>query len=172
MRQLTADGRRIIDEVAQRHGVSGDAVLSLLDSLIAGGGSMAQFSHPELGGMGQWSRGGMTMVGDMFNNALKARVDALCAELSDLLGRQTFTFAPDSGHRRARVAAMGRSRARAVMGSGRLAAATARPACSFPAAAARAAPGGRAISGRRPRPAPRTTSATHTFPERGGWPST
>ncbi len=27
---------------------------------------------PELGGMGQWSTGGMLMIGDMFNNGLKA----------------------------------------------------------------------------------------------------
>ena len=38
--------------------------------------------------MGQWTRGGMTMVGDMFNNALKAKVDGLCAELSDLLAQE------------------------------------------------------------------------------------
>ena len=42
---------------------------------------MAQFSHPEFSGMAQWSPG-MTMVGDMFNSALKARVEALCADLS------------------------------------------------------------------------------------------
>ena len=44
---------------------------------------MAQFSHPELGGAGQWSQGGMTMIGDMFNQGLKRRVDALCSELAD-----------------------------------------------------------------------------------------
>jgi hypothetical protein len=43
---------------------------------------MAQFNHPELGGMGQWSAGGMLMIGDMFNHALKARVDALCRDLA------------------------------------------------------------------------------------------
>jgi hypothetical protein len=48
---------------------------------------MAQFSHPELGGMGQWSRGGMIMIGDMFNNGLKSRVDALCNDLSQIVGR-------------------------------------------------------------------------------------
>jgi hypothetical protein len=46
---------------------------------------MAQFQHPELGGGGQWMRGGMVMVGDMFNHALKAKVDSLCTELSDRL---------------------------------------------------------------------------------------
>jgi len=49
----------------------------------------AQFNHPELGGMGQWSNGGMTMVGDMFNNSLKATVDGLCSELSGLVAQQS-----------------------------------------------------------------------------------
>ncbi len=83
--QLTAEGRRIVDDLAQRHGVSSDAVFTLLMALVAGNGTQAQFSHPDLGGMGQWSLGGMIMVGDMFNNALKYRVDALCTELSGLL---------------------------------------------------------------------------------------
>lgn len=30
----------------------------------------------------------MIMLGDMFNNNLKARVDSLCHEISDVLGRQ------------------------------------------------------------------------------------
>ena len=49
----------------------------------AAGGRQAQFSHPDLGGMGQWSAGGMTQVGDMFNTALKDKVNALCAALAD-----------------------------------------------------------------------------------------
>jgi hypothetical protein len=36
---------------------------------------MAQFSHPDFGGMSQWSHG-MTMVGDMFNDGLKSKLDA------------------------------------------------------------------------------------------------
>jgi len=47
---------------------------------------MAQFNHPELGGMGQWATGGMIMIGDMFNHALKARVDALCNDLAGAAG--------------------------------------------------------------------------------------
>jgi hypothetical protein len=35
--------------------------------------------------MGQWSAGGMTMVGDMFNHGQKMKVDALCTELSQVL---------------------------------------------------------------------------------------
>lgn len=85
MPTLTAEGRKIVDDIAERHGVSADAVTTLLFALVAGQGSQAQFDHPELGGMGQWSRGGMVMVGDMFNNALKARVDALCQDLAGLL---------------------------------------------------------------------------------------
>ena len=46
---------------------------------------MAQFEHRELGGRGQWMLGGMVMVGDMFNHALKTAVDGLCTELSRLL---------------------------------------------------------------------------------------
>jgi len=42
---------------------------------------MAQFSHPDFGGMSQWSPG-MTMVGDMFNNSLKSKLDAVCTELA------------------------------------------------------------------------------------------
>jgi len=38
-----------------------------------------------LGGRGQWMQDGMVMVGDMFNQALKATVNGLCAELSSLL---------------------------------------------------------------------------------------
>lgn len=82
---LTPQGQTVIDDLARRHGVSSGAAMAMLAALVKGGGTMAQFSHPEFGGMGQWSRGGMTMVGDMFNNALKARVDGLCAELSALL---------------------------------------------------------------------------------------
>jgi hypothetical protein len=93
MPELTAEGRRIVEEVSRRHGVSEDAVAELLAALVAGGGSQAQFNHPDLGGMGQWSQGGMIMVGDMFNNALKARVDALCTELAGLL-RAAGLFAP------------------------------------------------------------------------------
>ncbi len=94
MPQLTAEGQRVVGEIASRHGVSADAAVTLLSALAAGNGMQAQFSHPDLGGMGQWSRGGMIMVGDMFNAALKARVDALCTELSDLLETATPFAAP------------------------------------------------------------------------------
>ncbi len=94
-RQLTSDGNRVIQDLAQRYHVSADAVRSLLFALSEGGGTLAQFSHPELGGNGQWMSGGMTMVGDMFNYSLKATVNGLCSELSSLLGsRQLFVPLP------------------------------------------------------------------------------
>jgi hypothetical protein len=85
MPELTSEGMRILDDLAQRYGVSPDAVLTLFIAVVDGGGTQAQFSHPDLGGMGQWSRGGMIMIGDMFNNNLKAKVDSLCNEISGLL---------------------------------------------------------------------------------------
>jgi hypothetical protein len=55
---------------------------------VRGNGYQAQFDHPDLGGLGQWSQGGMIMVGDMFNQGLKHRVDTLCNELAGLLHSQ------------------------------------------------------------------------------------
>ena len=88
MPNLTPEGLRIVTDVATRHGVSLDVALTLLGALAQGNGRQAQFNHPELGGMGQWSRGGMVMIGDMFNQGLKHRVDALCNELTDFLRSQ------------------------------------------------------------------------------------
>ena len=94
LQKLTEQGRQRINDVAQRYGVSTDAVMALLQALVNGNGTMAQFSHPELGGSGQWLQGGMTMVGDMFNHGLKAKVDGLCTELSQILGQQPFVPFP------------------------------------------------------------------------------
>jgi hypothetical protein len=88
MQQLSPAGQQIIDDIARRYGVSTDAVLSMLQSVINGNGRMAQFNHPEFGGSGQWMSGGMTMVSDMFNNNLKASVSNLCGELSQLVAAQ------------------------------------------------------------------------------------
>ncbi|HEY3994781.1 MAG TPA: SHOCT domain-containing protein [Mycobacterium sp.] len=86
---VTPEAEHAIADIAHRHGLSREAVLAMLFALHAGGGTMAQFDIPELGGSGQWMRGGMTMVGNMFDNALKARVDALCNELTQLLATTT-----------------------------------------------------------------------------------
>src|SRR6266699_1291886 len=85
MAQLTSEGQQKVTELAQRYGISTEAVVTLLQALMYGHGTMAQFDHPELGGRGQWMPGGMVMVGDMFNQALKATVDGLCTELAALL---------------------------------------------------------------------------------------
>ena len=77
MTELSPKGARAVQEIAQRTGFSADAVASMLFAVVSGRGGMAQFSHPEFGGSGQWMRGGAIMISDMFNNALKARVDAL-----------------------------------------------------------------------------------------------
>lgn len=71
-----------LGSLARKHGVSTEAIQVLLIALRTGGGNSAQFSHPELGGMGQWSRSGMTMVGDMFNQDMKRKVDDLCQALT------------------------------------------------------------------------------------------
>jgi Short C-terminal domain len=88
MQKLTPEGLAIVDDLARRHAVSRDAVQTLLHALVLGNGTQAQFNHPDLGGMGQWSQGGMIMVGDMFNQGLKYRVDTLCRELASLLRSQ------------------------------------------------------------------------------------
>jgi hypothetical protein len=96
LQQLTDQGRQRIDELAHRYSVSTDAVMTLLHALVNTNGNMAQFNHWELGGGGQWMRGGMTMVGDMFNYGLKSKVDGLCSELSQLLFQQPFVPFPAS----------------------------------------------------------------------------
>ncbi len=73
MPQLTPEGQQIVDGVAYRHGFSSAAVAEMLGAVAIGHGNQAQFNHYEFGGMGQWSAGGMVMIGDMFNNGLKAR---------------------------------------------------------------------------------------------------
>src|SRR3954468_5307135 len=95
VQSLTSEGEQAVQNLAQRYGVSTDAVMALLTAVSAGGGTMAQFFHPELGGGGQWMQGGMTMVGDMFNGRLQSTVSGLCSELSSLLrDQQVFAAAP------------------------------------------------------------------------------
>lgn len=66
----------------------------MLDSILRGNGTMAQFNINELGGGGQWMRGGMTMVGDMFNYSLKSKVDGICSELSSAIVDQRMQVVP------------------------------------------------------------------------------
>ncbi len=91
MQKLTPAGENLVSDISSRYNLSRDAVVHMLVAVNNGGGSMAQFNCSELGGSGQWMRGGMTMVGDMFNQGLKNTVDNLCAELADgLMNLQVF----------------------------------------------------------------------------------
>jgi hypothetical protein len=76
-----------VGKIAQAHGVAVDAVETALMALRRGNGTMAQFSHPDFGGMVQWSTGGMSMVGDMFNDATKAKLNGVLQDLADALRR-------------------------------------------------------------------------------------
>ena len=88
MPNLSENGRQVVSDLVQRHGFSNEATEHMLVAVVNGNGQMAQFSHPEFGGSGQWMRGGMTMIGDMFNNFLKGRVDSICADISSILQSQ------------------------------------------------------------------------------------
>ncbi len=94
MSNLTPEGEKIVGAIADRYSLGVEAVKMMLDAVARGGGTMAQFNMPEFGGSGQWMRGGMTMVGDMFNHAAKATVDNLCNDLSRLLESQVSLFTP------------------------------------------------------------------------------
>ncbi|TFI40633.1 SHOCT domain-containing protein [Rhodococcus sp. 1R11] len=94
---LTPAGENAVTELASRYGVSTDAVRTMLDAVNNGRGTMAQFNIPELGGSGQWMRGGMTMVGNMFDHGLKSRVDGLCRDLSAVLAQHQVYPPRDAG---------------------------------------------------------------------------
>ncbi|MDB5329903.1 MAG: hypothetical protein JWP03_1054 [Phycisphaerales bacterium] len=70
-----------IQEIARRHNLSESSAAQLVRGLLATGGGQVQFNVPEFGGMGQWMPG-MIMAGDMFNHALKARVDFVCTDIA------------------------------------------------------------------------------------------
>lgn len=72
---------KTLEGIAARHGVAEAVVRELAEGLRRTGGRQVQFSHPDLGGMGQWMPG-MVMVGSLFDHALKARVDALVSEIA------------------------------------------------------------------------------------------
>jgi hypothetical protein len=78
---MSVSDNELVDRMAKKHAVSSAAVHVVLAALRSGGGRMAQFSHADFGGMSQWSPG-MSMVGDMFNTQLKAKLDALCSDIA------------------------------------------------------------------------------------------
>ncbi len=97
MQALTPAGQNLVNDISHRYSLSHDSAIRMLVAVNNGGGTMAQFSCPELGS-GQWMRGGMTMVSDMFNHGLKATVNNLCGELSNALANnQIFQPAPQGG---------------------------------------------------------------------------
>ncbi|MEM7798823.1 MAG: SHOCT domain-containing protein [Chloroflexota bacterium] len=81
-----------IEKISVQTGFSHDAVSHMWDSMLHGNMAMAQFNHPEFGGMGQWQSGGMLMIGDMFNNQLKGRVAGLCQIISDTIQQNRIEF--------------------------------------------------------------------------------
>ena len=85
---MSLNEENFVSRVSLRHSISPDDVRTILRALRSGGGSMAQFSHSDFGGMSQWTPG-MTMVGDMFNNALKSKLDAVCTELAAYVEAET-----------------------------------------------------------------------------------
>ncbi|KQT83479.1 SHOCT domain-containing protein [Aurantimonas sp. Leaf443] len=85
--QDTDQTSQALARIAGETGFGVEAVTAMASAMQAGGGSMAQFNHPELGGFGQWSAGGMLMIGDMFNDRLKGRVSELAERLSHAMSR-------------------------------------------------------------------------------------
>ena len=78
---MSANDGDLVDRMAKKHSVSPAAVQVVLAALRRGGGRMAQFSHADFGGMSQWSPG-MSMVGEMVNTQLKAKLDALWTNIA------------------------------------------------------------------------------------------
>jgi hypothetical protein len=95
MPTLTPQGEEAVNDVSRRFQLSRDSVIHLLEALRRGRGTMAQFQCVEFGS-GQWMQGGMTMVGDMFNHSLKARVNEVFNELANAMSRdELFTKEPE-----------------------------------------------------------------------------
>lgn len=96
MTSLTDVGRRRVEELAHAHAVSIPTAEAMAHAVARGGGTMAQFNIPELGGSGQWMSGGMTMVGNMFDHQLQARVSGLCGDLAQAIAGGDFFKPPAS----------------------------------------------------------------------------
>jgi hypothetical protein len=124
MPETTPEAARLAADLGRRYGVGENAVLALWRAVEAGGGAMAQFDHPELGGMGQWSRGGMTMIGAMSDHALKGRVQRLCDELANHVGGRSGSEVPAASRQSQSQGARGSA---GVAGPSRSAADTGQP---------------------------------------------
>lgn len=115
---LSPAGAQLVQNLAQRHGLSTDAVTHMLIAIQNGNGSMAQFNHHEFGGSGQWMRGGMTMVSDLFNNQLKCRVDNVCSDISNELANHQVTPFSGSFQSQSQNGVSSQSQAGGTLGSG------------------------------------------------------
>lgn len=82
MPELTPGMSQVLAAAALRHRISPEAVRTVFDAVADGRSMKATFSHPELGGVVLWARGGMLLVSDMFDDGLKRRVEMLCSELA------------------------------------------------------------------------------------------
>ena len=133
---------------------------------------MAQFNHPEFSGSGQWMRGGMTMVSDMFNNYLKGRVDGLCTELSNLVASQPDLVRSGSFQSQSQGSGYNSGQAANSYGGGgqQQGSGDFGQASLFVPRHARTT-GGRPTCAFRTAPARRTACATPTSRRRGAWPS-
>ena len=60
MRQLSPSGQQAIDEISQRHGFSANAVLSMLESVINGNGSITLSISPTGNYTYLWNTGATT----------------------------------------------------------------------------------------------------------------
>lgn len=89
-----------IKEIAERHGLSEAGVSALAEAVDRGNGRSAQFSHPDLGGSGQWMAGGMTQIGEMGNHDLKAKVAAAAGDLASSAGSGDANGAASQGSSR------------------------------------------------------------------------
>ena len=101
-----APASEVVTKIALAHGVSVGAVDAALRALRHGRGTMAQFSHPDFGGMAQWSAGGMSMVGDMFNATMKAKLDGVLRDLAGALGRGDLPSGAPTGRHASNVAGL------------------------------------------------------------------
>ena len=51
-----------------------------LETLRRGDGNMAQFSRAAFCGLAQWPCGGMSVLGDMFNDAMKSKLNGVLVD--------------------------------------------------------------------------------------------
>jgi hypothetical protein len=89
---LFAMAEDVIPSIAERYHVSIDAAREVERALRATGGRQAQFSHPELGGTGQWMPG-MLMIHAAADRQLRTRVEGLLDEVAAVV-RGSDTAAP------------------------------------------------------------------------------